>query len=150
MTLPFWITHIIDNIKDDLESMSYSQFKDKCEKSFDEIMKNAYNEDLVRLAKKHGVKTNESIELNEDARHWWDMIKAEAFPTLAFYPALQVWLEFDKMLKGTPYSGKVIGFYASFWLLLVSGKYIAGWLNWKKDSKDEYNKEKAMGKGGII
>lgn len=91
----------------------------------------------------------ESI-VNEDARHWWELIKGEAFPTLAFYPALQVWLELDKMLKGTQYSGKVIGFYAAFWLILVSGKYITQWNKWRKDNPGEFAAERSQGKGGIV
>lgn len=99
----------------------------------------------------HNRKKNESKDnLDEDAKHWWELIKQEAFPTLAFYPALQVWLEFDKMLKGTQYSGKVIAFYAAFWLLLVSGKYVKGWLDWKKDNPEQHAKEVEMGGGGLI
>jgi hypothetical protein len=100
----------------------------------------------------HNRNKNESIDnkLDEDAKHWWDLIKQEAFPTLAFYPALQVWLEFDKMLKGTEYSGKVVAFYAAFWLFLVSGKYIKSWIDWKKENPEQHAKEAEAGGGGII
>jgi len=125
-----------------------------------DLKKTAREEELFDLEQELGIPTNmryyksknkqESVAINEDAKHWWDLLKTEMFPTLAFYPALQVWLEFDKMLKGTEYSGKAIAFYAAFWLLLVSGKYIKGWLDWKKTSPDEYSKERAVGAGGII
>jgi len=88
--------------------------------------------------------------INEDAAHLWKLIKTEAFPTMSFYPALQVWLELDKVLKGTEYSGKVIGFYASFWLILISGKHIAQWMKWKKENPEQYKKEREEGNGGIL
>ncbi len=88
--------------------------------------------------------------INEDARHWWELIKQEAFPTLAFYPALQIWLEMDKYIKGDSFDTKVMMFYAALWLTLVSGKYITGWMKWKKEKPDEYSKERSMGKGGLV
>ena len=93
---------------------------------------------------------NESTIISEDMKHWWELVKTEAFPTLAFYPALQVWLEIDKYIKGSDYNTKVMMFYASLWLVLVSGKYIAGWMKWKKEKPDEYELERSMGKGGLI
>mgnify|MGYP000938184447 CR=1 FL=1 len=93
--------------------------------------------------------TSESL-INEDARHWWKLIKQEGFPTLAFYPALQVWLEMDKCLKGDTFNTKVIMFYAALWLVIVSGKYVAGWMKWKKEKPNEYELERSMGKGGLI
>jgi len=92
----------------------------------------------------------ESVELNEDITHWWEVIKSEAFPTLSFYPALQCWLELDKLLKGNGFNGTVIAIYAVFWLLLVSGKYVKGWLDWKKQNKSEYDAERKLGKGGLF
>lgn len=129
-------------------------------KSYIETLPDRREEDLFNMEQELGIpsnlryynrKKNESIDtLDEDAKHWWELVKQEAFPTLAFYPALQVWLEFDKMLKGTQYSGKVIAFYAAFWLLLVSGKYVKGWLDWKKDNPEQHAKEVEMGGGGLI
>ena len=89
----------------------------------------------------------EGTELNEDFAHYWDLIRQEAFPTLAFYPALMVWLELDKMLKANNIdsgSFRVMIVYAAIWLLLVSGKYIKSWHNWKKKNPEEYRKEKGL------
>jgi hypothetical protein len=129
-------------------------------KSYIETLPDRREEDLFNMEQELGIpsnlryynrKKNESIDtLDEDAKHWWELVKQEAFPTLAFYPALQIWLELDKMLKGTEYSGKIISFYAAFWLLLVSGKYVKGWLDWKKDNPEQHAKEVEMGGGGLI
>ena len=84
----------------------------------------------------------ENTELNEDVAHWWKKIKEEAFPTLAFYPALSVWLELDKLFSvaGAAVPGvnwAKVGIYAVFFLLLVSGKYLKGWAQWAKDNPEE-------------
>jgi len=91
------------------------------------------------------VKANikESTELNEDWKHYWNLIKGEAFPALSFYPALTVWLEIDKWIRqtGTP-SGRVIVIYGLLWLLLLSGKFVAGFRKWKKEHPEEYYAER--------
>lgn len=92
----------------------------------------------------------ESVTINEDLAHWWDTVKSEGFPTLSFYPALTAWLEIDKYLRGQDINIRVLVIYSMFWLLLVSGKYIKGWIEWKKRNPEEYNKERQQGKGGII
>lgn len=104
--------------------------------SFDEIQKQ---------------KIRESDEIvNEDLAHWWDVVKTEAFPTLAFYPALTVWLEIDKLFNDQQMDMRKTIAYASLWILLVSGKYVGGWMKWKKQNPDEYKDERKQGKGGII
>lgn len=157
LSLPSWITSLFSRIKKELSKMSYTEFERKCKKSFDEVIEVIDKDELSYVLKKMGIDEpafrslfKEGVVMTEDAKHWWELIKTEAFPTLAFYPALQVWLEFDKMLKGTEYSGKVVAFYAAFWLLLVSGKYVKGWLDWKKTNKSEYEQERSIGKGGLI
>ena len=152
MSIPSWITRLFGKAKEEMKRMTFQQFKNKCEDAFDRVIADIDPQNLDDFLKKHGFdsrKLGESV-INEDAKHWWELIKTEAFPTLAFYPALQVWLEFDKMLKGTQYSGTVIAFYATFWLLLISGKYIKGWMEWKKTNPAEYSKEKESGGGGLI
>ena len=141
-SFPSWITSSFIKIKKELENLTIQQLKKKCENAFNEIRGDLDHEKLVYLMKRMGLSVNEEIILSEDIKHWWDLIKTEAFPTLAFYPALQVWLELDKILKGSDYSGKVIGFYAALWLVLISGKYMAGYLKWKKEKPDEYEMEK--------
>ena len=80
--------------------------------------------------------------VNEDFKHYWDIVKAEGFPTLAFYPMLQVWFEVDKLLKGTGEANiKVMLTYGLFWVLLVSGKHIKGWFDWKKANPEEHEAE---------
>jgi hypothetical protein len=85
---------------------------------------------------------NESDDMiNEDLAHWWETVKSEAFPTLAFYPALTVWLEIDKLFNDQPMDIKKTVVYASLWMLLVSGKYVNGWLKWKKQNPDELHNQ---------
>ncbi len=74
--------------------------------------------------------------LNEDLAHWWEVVKSEAFPTLAFYPALTIWLDIDKLFAGQDINIKKTVIYASMWILLVSGKYLNGWLKWKKQNQE--------------
>jgi hypothetical protein len=161
ISMPSWVTGTFNKIKDELEKLSFSQFKKKCEDAHKTVMASVpetSEKEMFELEQELDIPThlryyktkNEPDEINEDAAHLWGLIKAEAFPTLAFYPALQVWLELDKILKGTPYSGKVIGFYAAFWLILMSGKHITQWKKWKKEYPDEYEKEKSVGKGGLL
>lgn len=152
ISFPSWVLRSFNMIKKVLSKMTFSQFNKECEKSFRELVAVIDPDDLSRFLKKLGIDERilkESV-VNEDAKHWWELIKTEAFPALSFYPALQVWLELDKMIKGTEYSGKVIGFYAAFWLLLISGKYIKGWIEWKKQNPDQYKLEKSWGGGGLI
>lgn len=92
----------------------------------------------------------ESSEMNEDLSHWWKIVSTEGFGALSFYPALNVWLEIDKLLRGQDINMRVVVVYSLLWVLLISGKYIKGWNEWRKQNPDEYNKERQQGKGGII
>jgi hypothetical protein len=86
----------------------------------------------------------ENTELNEDFAHWWEKLKIEAFPTLAFYPALSVWLELDKLFAtvGAGPDWKKVAVYGLMFVLLVSGKYLREWQKWARDNPEEYEKEK--------
>jgi len=98
------------------------------------------------LSKISLAKIMENTELNEDFAHYWELMKQEAFPVLAFYPALQVWLELDKMLKTNSIGSnsiKVMLVYSAIWLFLVSGKYIKSWNKWRKENPEEYAKQQA-------
>lgn len=156
ISIPSWILNSFNKIKKIMSKMTFKQFEKECKQSFNEIKSLIDPNELSAFLKKLGISESglkamfKEEVINEDAKHWWELIKQEAFPTLAFYPALQIWLELDKMLKGTEYSGKIISFYAAFWLLLVSGKYVKGWLDWKKENPTEYEKEKSWGGGDII
>ena len=83
----------------------------------------------------------ESTVLNEDWAHYWGLIKGEAFPALSFYPALTVWLEIDKLLRGNDANTRVIVVYGLLWLLLISGKFIKGFREWKKNNPEDYAAE---------
>jgi len=80
-------------------------------------------------------------KVNEDFAHYWNFLKDEAWPTLSFWPALQVWLQIDALLKGGEANVKAIIAYAVFWVFLISGKHIAGWVKWKKQNPEEFEKE---------
>ena len=67
----------------------------------------------------------------------------EGFPTLAFYPALTAWIEIGKVLDSDmSVNWMKFGVYALFWLLLVSGKYIKQFHDWKKQNPEEYFAER--------
>jgi len=97
--------------------------------------------DVKDLKKQIRANIKESTELNEDWKHYWDLIKGEAFPALSFYPALTVWLELDKLLRGNDANTRVIVVYGLLWLLLISGKFIKGFREWKKNNPEEYAEE---------
>jgi len=85
----------------------------------------------------------QELMLLESFKHYWELIKNEAFPTLSFYPALTAWLELDKLLSGGDFNGTKFGVYALFWVILVSGKFLKGWEKWKKENPEEFEKEGA-------
>ena len=122
-----------------LKNMTFKKAKKFLKSEFDkfsEAVKNADMEDQVisLINKRMGTKyygldqiskgkVVESEEMvNEDAAHWWDLVKTEAFPTLSFYPGLTVWLELDKLLSGGDINVRKTVVYAIFWVLLISGK----------------------------
>lgn len=80
-------------------------------------------------------------KMDEDFKHYWEFMKDEAWPTLSFWPALQVWLQIDGLLKGSDFSLKATVVYAIFWAFLVSGKHIGQWFKWKKQNPEEHEAE---------
>lgn len=128
-------------------------FKDSWEKLANLTRARGLEKDTLRIINRHmgtrwktldqvsKAKIVENTELNEDFAHWWKKIKEEAFPTLAFYPALSVWLELDKLFGAGDPNWTKVGVYAAFFLLLVSGKYLKGWAQWAKDNPEEREKE---------
>ena len=121
-----------------------------------ELKVRVLEDDAVKIINKH-LKTNykrlseidndaikklPSINLNEDFKNYWKIIKNEAFPTLAFYPALTAWLELDKLLAGSgDFDGTKFGVYAMFWLVLITGRFVSMWKKWKKDHPKEFEAE---------
>jgi hypothetical protein len=77
------------------------------------------------------------LKVNETFSEWFKNVKQEAFPTLAFYPALTIWLEVDKLFKGQDVDALKITVYATLWVFLVSGRYVI-----KKQKQNKENIEK--------
>jgi len=126
------------------------------------VRQNNIEDDVLKILNKHAGKSYKSLEqilkvkpltedkLNEDWTHYWDLIKGEAFPSLSFYPALQIWLEIDKLIKGSDASVKVIAVYSIIWLLLVSGKFVKQFRKWKKENPEEYAAERPSKRKGLM
>ena len=136
-------------LKDEFDKFVYAAMSSDIEEQVVSLINKHFGTRYRNLAQLKKERLRES-ELNEDLAHWWDVVKQEAFPTLAFYPALSVWLEIDKLFKGQDMDMTKTTVYALFWALLVSGKYVKGWNTWKKQNPEEYNAERAQGKGGIV
>lgn len=158
--------NLVDSAKALIKRLSWKQAKKFLQSEFDKFVEAAQETNLepqlIPIINKHfgtrykdfdqirKQRLRESEMMNEDIEHFWETLKSEAFPTLAFYPALTVWLEIDKLFQGQDMDMKKTTVYALFWLLLVSGKYIKGWLNWKTQNPEEHAAERAQGKGGIL
>jgi hypothetical protein len=85
----------------------------------------------------------ESKDINEGWAHYWELLKTEGFPTLAFYPALTAWIEIGKLLEPDQnVNWTKFGVYALFWILLVSGKFVKSFYKWKKENPEQYFKER--------
>lgn len=137
-------------------------FQDSFRKLINIAKQNDIEDDMLKIFNKHAGKNFRSLEqilktkpiteekLNEDWSHFWDTIKAEAFPSLSFYPALQIWLEVDKLIKGGDASTKAIVVYAAIWALLISGKFVKQFYKWKKDNPDEYYAERPKKKNKLM
>lgn len=157
--------NMVDRAKSFLKRFDFKKTKKFLKGEFDKfinaVISSGIEEEIVSIINKHfGTRYHNltqikkdrlrESELNEDLDHWWQVVKDEGFPTLAFYPMLSIWLEIDKLFQGQDMNMKKTTIYALFWVLLISGKYIKGWNTWKKQNPDEYTKERAEGKGGII
>jgi len=79
--------------------------------------------------------------INEDFKHFWDEVKGNGMPALMFYPALQVFMEVDNILRGLTWSKTILIFYSVLWIVLVSLSHVAKWKKWKKDAPSEYEVE---------
>jgi hypothetical protein len=138
-------------LKDEFDKFVYASMAGDVEEQVISLINKHFGTRYRNLEQIKKERLREDTELvNEDIAHFWELFKGEAFPTLAFYPALSVWLELDKLFQGQDMDMKKTTVYALFWLLLVSGKYIKGWHLWKKQNPEEYNAERSQGKGGIV
>lgn len=137
-------------------------FQDSFRKFIKIVRQNGVEDDVLKILNKHAGKSYKNLEqilklkplteekLNEDWEHFWNTIKSEAFPSLSFYPALQIWLEIDKLIKGSDASIKVIAVYSIIWLLLVSGKFVKHFYKWKKEHPEEYAAEHPNKRKGLM
>lgn len=94
-------------------------------------------------------KIQESNRIDEDWKHFWDVISAEGFFNIKFWPALSIWMIIGNSLlgylKGTPIDPtdmKAAAVYGAIWLALASGKFIKDFKEWKKQNQDEYYAER--------
>jgi hypothetical protein len=150
---------IVSSALSKLKSKSVGAVKSLFKNSFDKlanlIKAKGLEKDALRIINRHmgsrfrtldqigKTKIVEGTELNEDFAHWWTTLKGEAFPTLAFYPALSVWLEMDKLFgaAGLGPDWTKVGVYALLFVFLVSGKYLKQWSKWSKTNPEERDKE---------
>jgi len=114
-----------------------------------------FNTNYSSLEQLNKIKTPLTIKgestLVEGWTHWWDFVKAENWPAMSFFPALSAWMEINNWLGGTTdFNFKRFGFYAMFWVLLVSGKYLKDFIKWKHESPEDFAKEKKQGKQGLL
>lgn len=113
------------------------------------VINSKLNTNYRSLDKITNAKINESENLNEGWKQFWDVISAEGFFNLKFFPALQVWFELANILttylKGSPIDAaniKATIFYGLLWLGLASGKFIKDFFEWKKKDQDTYYAER--------
>jgi hypothetical protein len=150
---------IVSSALSKLKSKTVGAVKGLFKKSFDKLANllkdKGLEKDALRIINRHmgsrfrtldqigKARIVESAEFNEDFAHWWATLKGEAFPTLAFYPALSVWLEMDKLFgaAGLGPDWVKVGVYALMFVLLVSGKYLKQWSKWSKTNPEERDKE---------
>jgi len=137
-------------------------FQDSFRKFIKIVRQENIEDDILKILNKHAGKNYKSLEqilkskplteekLNEDWAHFWDTIKSEAFPSLAFYPMLTVFLEIDKIIKGSDANFKIIAVYSILWLFLVSGKFVKQFIKWKKENPEEYAAERPNKRKGLI
>jgi len=102
-----------------------------------------------QIKKMSSSRISESFELNEDFKHWWEIIKDQGWFNITFYPALQVWFEVASLvqnfLKGEALDQTTIKkavFFGILWLVLTSAKFAKDFYKWKKENPEEYSKER--------
>lgn len=79
----------------------------------------------------------EDVMYSEGIQELWTTIKQEAQAALFFWPVMQLWLEFDKFVKGQEANKKVLFAYGTFWAALVIGKYLKGRYDKAKEARAE-------------
>jgi hypothetical protein len=144
------LIEVIKGLRNKSWNKVISVLKSNWKKFVNLIRENGLEKEVINIINKH-LKTNyKSLNdisgvnedvLNEDFKHFWDMVKQEAFPTLAFYPALSIWMEIDKIFRNVDMDFKKVLIYGIFWVFLMSGKHIKLWKQWKEKNKKEWEEE---------
>jgi len=99
-------------------------------KSFKEI-KREYNKSL----------SESYYVINEDLKHFWELIWDQAWGGAVFYPMLQLFFELDKLIADKPVDIKRILVYGTIFLFLLSTQHVKLYLKWKKEHPEEFEKE---------
>lgn len=82
--------------------------------------------------------------MDEDFKHFMELIKGEGWPALSFYPALQIWLTIDAMITKSAIESmdiKKIAIYGILWILMISGKFVKEYKKWKEENTEEWRAE---------
>lgn len=86
----------------------------------------------------------ESVELNEDFKHFWEWFEEQKWGAISIFPTLSIWFELDKLIDNFDLSSlnfKRIAIYGLMWLAMITGKHISMWKKWKKQNPEEWEKE---------
>ena len=61
--------------------------------------------------------------INEDFKEWWKEASGNLYGAFSFLPILNVFMEFDKLIKNQDYNIKIMIIYFIIWVMAISGKY---------------------------
>lgn len=75
-------------------------------------------------------------KVDEGLKDWWKEASGNMYGALSFYPLLTAFLELDKVVKGVDgMNVKAVIVYFLMWILIVTGKVLAGSSIGKNDNK---------------
>ena len=79
---------------------------------------------------------------DEGLKDWWHEASVSMYGALSFYPLLTVFLELDKIIKGSGDANiRSMMIYFIIWVLIVSGKVVSGIIaNKSKESPESWDK----------
>jgi len=126
-----------------LKSMTWDKAKSFLKKQFDtfnkSVKKAGIEKEVINILNKHmGTRVStlsslatqkivEKHELNEGFTDWWKEASVNLYGALSFYPILMVFLELDKVIKGSDMADpKSIAIYALIWIAVITGKIVSG------------------------
>ena len=138
-----------DKVKKTLKN-AWKEFTDhvskhpKLEKRVLDIINKKTKSNFKSLSQIEKQSIQESTELNEDFKHFWNWFEDQGWGAVSIFPTLSLWFEFDKLFDEFDLSSldfKRIAVYSLIWISLVTGKHISMWRKWKKENPEEYEKE---------